>query len=185
VSHQTTCVPDLPSPKSGPDVELSCVNSSGFPGCVTKKATPRPFNASSVQLSLLQETQPSLTSRPMLVHADDKISSTQNATKHSFLCCAAKSCHLVNDCDLLAGFSDFYLPFSHLTPPVSSSSRVHIRYSKTRMAGLQSGEGRMMIDSVVWVQHTNVTDRQTHRQPRRHSKWQKNKMATRPLTLHT
>jgi len=29
---------------------------------------------------------------------------------------------------------------------------------KNRMAGLQSGEGRTMIDSVVWVQYTNVTD---------------------------
>jgi len=29
------------------------------------------------------------------------------------------------------------------------------------MAGLQSGEGRMMIDSVVWPQYINVTDRQT------------------------
>jgi len=37
---------------------------------------------------------------------------------------------------------------------------------ETRMAGLQSGEGRMMIDSVVWAQYTNVTDTQ----PRRHNK---------------
>jgi len=36
------------------------------------------------------------------------------------------------------------------------------------MAGLQSGEGRVMIDSVVWAQDINVTD--THTQPRRHSK---------------
>jgi len=35
------------------------------------------------------------------------------------------------------------------------------------MAGLQSGEYHMMIDSVVWAQYTKVTDRQ----PRRHSKW--------------
>jgi len=27
------------------------------------------------------------------------------------------------------------------------------------MAGLQSGKGRMMIDSVVWAQYINVTDR--------------------------
>jgi len=26
------------------------------------------------------------------------------------------------------------------------------------MAGLQSGEGRIMIDSVVWAQYINVTD---------------------------
>jgi len=42
-----------------------------------------------------------------------------------------------------------------------------IGYGKTRMAGLQSGEGRMMIDSVVWPQYVNVTDTQ----PRRHSKY--------------
>jgi len=29
------------------------------------------------------------------------------------------------------------------------------------MAGLQSGAGRMMIDSVIWAQHINVTDRHT------------------------
>jgi len=29
------------------------------------------------------------------------------------------------------------------------------------MAGLQSGEDRMMIDSVVWAQYINVTDRHT------------------------
>jgi len=32
------------------------------------------------------------------------------------------------------------------------------------MAGLQSGEGRMMIDSVVWAQYINVTDTQTDTQ---------------------
>jgi len=39
------------------------------------------------------------------------------------------------------------------------------------MAGLQSGEGRVIIDSVVWAQYINVTDRhtttQTATQPRR------------------
>jgi len=29
------------------------------------------------------------------------------------------------------------------------------------MAGLQSGEGRMMIDSVAWAQYINVTDKHT------------------------
>jgi len=33
------------------------------------------------------------------------------------------------------------------------------------MAGLQSGEGRMMIDSVVRVQYINVTDTQTATSP--------------------
>jgi len=41
---------------------------------------------------------------------------------------------------------------------------------KTRMAGLQSREGRTMIDSVVWAQYINVLDTQMHRQPHRHSK---------------
>jgi len=40
------------------------------------------------------------------------------------------------------------------------------------MAGLQSDEGRMMIESVVWTQYINVTDTETatkrDRQPRRH-----------------
>jgi len=52
-----------------------------------------------------QEAQLSLTNRPTLVHTDVKISLTKKATKHSFPCCAARSCSLVNDCDLLAGFS--------------------------------------------------------------------------------
>jgi len=42
------------------------------------------------------------------------------------------------------------------------------------MAGLQFGDGRMMIDSVVWTQYINVTDRQTDRQTRRHSKCRAN-----------
>jgi len=42
------------------------------------------------------------------------------------------------------------------------------------MAGLQSGECRMMIDSVVWAQYINETDTQTDRQPRRHSKCRAN-----------
>jgi len=37
------------------------------------------------------------------------------------------------------------------------------------MAGLQSGEGRMIIDSVVWAQYINVTDTHTDTHPRRHS----------------
>jgi len=35
------------------------------------------------------------------------------------------------------------------------------------MAGLQSHEGHMMIDSVVWAQYINVTDTQTATQPPR------------------
>jgi len=33
------------------------------------------------------------------------------------------------------------------------------------MAGLQSGEGRMMIDFVVWAQYINVTDTETATSP--------------------
>jgi len=46
-----------------------------------------------------------------------------------------------------------------------TSYQVHIWYRKTRMAGLQYGEGRTMMDSVVWAQHINVTDSQTTTQP--------------------
>jgi len=51
-----------------------------------------------------------------------------------------------------------------LTPSmrrIPSSYRVRIWYGKTRIASLQSGENRMMIDSVVWAQYINVTDTQT------------------------
>jgi len=40
---------------------------------------------------------------------------------------------------------------------ILSSYRVHILYRKTRMAGVQSGEGRTMIELVVWAQYINVT----------------------------
>jgi len=75
-------------------------------------------------------------------------------------CCAINNCPVVNDCDLLTGFSDFYLPISHFTPSmrgIPSSYRVHIWYGTTRMTGLQSGEGHMMINSVVWAQYINMT----------------------------
>jgi len=35
---------------------------------------------------------------------------------------------------------------------------VHTWYGKIRKAGLQSGEGHTMMDSVVWTQYINVTD---------------------------
>jgi len=99
--------------------------------------------------SLIHEAQPSLTNHPTIVHADVKTSPTQNATKYSFPCCAVKSCPLVNDCDLLAGFSDFYLPLTQLMPSLPSSYRVYICYGKTRMTGLQSSEVRLIINPVV------------------------------------
>jgi len=49
-------------------------------------------------------------------------------------------------------------PFDTVSEEIPSSYRVHIWYGETRMAGLQSGEGLMMIDSVVWAQYINVTD---------------------------
>jgi len=42
------------------------------------------------------------------------------------------------------------------------------------MVGLQSGEGRMMNDSIIWAQYTNVTDTQ----PRRHLKCRANVQRT-------
>jgi len=107
-------------------------------------------NQTAYQVSR-QEAQLSLTNRPTLEHADVP-------------CFAVKSCPLVNDCDLLAVFSDLYLPLSHVTPSMTkilSSYRDHIRCGKTRMAGLQSGEGCKMIHSVVRAQYINVTDTQT------------------------
>jgi len=57
---------------------------------------------------------------------------------------------------------------SHTTPSVRripSSYPVHIWCGKTRMAGLQSREGCMMIDSIVWAQYINDSriDRQLRR----------------------
>jgi len=76
----------------------------------------------------------------------------QNTTKQSIQSCAVKGCHLVNDSDLLAKFSSFYLPLSHMTPSLRglpSSYQVYIWYEKIRMAGVKCGESRMMIDSVI------------------------------------
>jgi len=42
---------------------------------------------------------------------------------------------------------------------------VHIWYEKTKMAGLQSREGRTMIDSVAWTQYIYETDTQTATSP--------------------
>jgi len=47
--------------------------------------------------------------------------------------------------------------FQRLSTPLlfDARYRVQIWHVKTRMVGLQSGKGRMMIDSVVWAQHIN------------------------------
>jgi len=60
-----------------------------------------------------QEAQLSLTNRPTLVHAD--LIDTKRHEAQLFML-SVKSCPLVDDCDLLVGLSDFFLPFSHLTP---------------------------------------------------------------------
>jgi len=79
---------------------------------------------------VMQEAQLSLRNRPTLAHADIKIL-TQNATSTAFHAVLSNSCPLVNDCDLLAALSDFYLSPSHLMPSpkgTPSSYRVHIWY---------------------------------------------------------
>jgi len=55
-----------------------------------------------------------------------------------------------------------------LSEGILSSYRVYIWYGKDRITGLQSGEGRMMIDSVVWAQYINATDAQTDTQTNSH-----------------
>jgi len=52
-----------------------------------------------------------------------------------------------------------------LNEGIPYSYRVHIWYRKTRMARLQSDEGCMMIDLVIWAQYINVTDTQTATSP--------------------
>jgi len=61
-----------------------------------------------------------------------------------------------------------FLTFAYSSPiwrpqctGIPSSYLVQIGYEKTRMAGLRSGEGRSMIDSVICVQYINVTDTET------------------------
>jgi len=57
---------------------------------------------------------------------------------------------------------------------IPSSSRVHVWCEKTRMAGLQSDEGRMMIDSIVWAQYVSVTATSPQQMPRERTKIQQN-----------
>jgi len=59
----------------------------------------------------------------------------------------------VNTCYLLAGFFDFFLPLHNLMLSVRgilSSYQGSYLMGETKMAGLQSDEGHMMIESVVW-----------------------------------
>jgi len=111
--------------------------------------------------AIKQEAQLLLTNRLTLVHT-------------SIPCCAVKSCPLVNDCDLLAWFSDFYLTISHLTPSmreIPSSYQVHICIGKLEChfwwrLYIDSSSGH---NTSMWQ-----TQRQTYRQPHRHSKCRSN-----------
>jgi len=55
----------------------------------------------------------------------------------------------------------YTIPFDAFNVGDPMNYRVHIWYGNTRVAGLQSGDGHMTIDSIVWAQHINVTDTQT------------------------
>jgi len=55
------------------------------------------WSQSYLYYGITQQAQLSLTNYPTLVHSDIPY-------------CAVKSCSLLNDCDLLAGFSDFNYP---------------------------------------------------------------------------
>jgi len=62
-------------------------------------------------------------------------------------------------------FANFAYPFFMRRPQFFSRYRVHIWYGTTRIARLQSVEGRMMINSVVLAQCINLTDTQTATSP--------------------
>jgi len=55
---------------------------------------------------------------------------------------------------------NYLLPFDAFSEMNPLELSGIIWYGKTRMTGLQSGEGRMMIDSVIWAQYMNITDTQ-------------------------
>jgi len=57
----------------------------------------------------------------------------------------------------------YAVPFDALTEEDLSSYRVHVWCGKTRMAGLQAGGGRTMIDSVVLAQYIHQRDRHANR----------------------
>jgi len=52
-------------------------------------------------------------------------------------------------------------PFDALNEADPLDLSASYMYEETRMAGLQSGEGRPVIDSVVWAQYIIVTNTQT------------------------
>jgi len=92
-------------------------------------------------------------------------------------CCCHTARHVCTPmlcCQALNSILTYFCHLMNSMRGITSGYQVHIWYGKTRMAGLQSGEGRVMINSVVWAQHINVTDTQplfvTERQPRHHIK---------------
>jgi len=63
----------------------------------------------------------------------------------------------------------FSAPLSHLTPPmgwIPLSYLIQIWHRKTRVHGLQSGAGYIMLALAILIQYVNVTDTQTHSQTR-------------------
>ena len=58
----------------------------------------------------------------------------------------------------------FSAPLSHLTPPMGwilLSYLIQIWHRKTRVHGLQSGAGYIMLDLAILIQYVNVTDTQS------------------------
>jgi len=84
--------------------------------------------------------------RPMPVHADLLDTKCYEAQLSMLYCQELPSGEWLRFIDLI-----FQL-LPTLLPP--SRCQVHIRYGKTRTAGLQSGERRTIINSVAWAQYT-------------------------------
>jgi len=105
------------------------------------------------------------------VHTNVKIFLTQNAA--SFPCYAVKGCLLVNDWFIGQIFRLLLTPLQFDTPS-EGNPLVHIWYGKTRMTGYSL---------VAWWStksfgHSTLTW-QTHRQPRRYSKFRANAVCVR------
>jgi len=121
------------------------------------------IDSTDPQTRYRQEAHLSLTKGQMLVHLLD--------TK----CYEARDFHDVVSRAAVWWMTAFYWPdfptFTYPSPVwlsmigFPSSYRVHIWYGKTRMAGLQSGEGCKMIDSVIWAKYINMTDTRTATSP--------------------
>jgi len=56
---------------------------------------------------------------------------------------------IFSDARRIPSIRTYAIPFDSLDEGNSLSYPVHIWHGKTRMAGLQSGEGRMIIDSAI------------------------------------